>query len=262
MTAIGALTRRVRLAWSMLNPFFRKPALLAKMVATLDQITHGRVVLSLGAGWFQLECEAYDLPFLEDHAARIAHEREIVLLCKQLWTHPDPARTTFEGEYVRVRELPFFPPPYQQPHPPIWLGGDSEATWALVKELGDGLFVTRAGLQAVSRLRTDADWTPRPLVVGRTVDVFAAPDGAAARDTAVAYYEQRARQAAAASAASGRSSPVVARLEDAMVGSAAQCLARIDQLAQEGFNYLILSFADEASQECFSRDVLPRTTLL
>ncbi len=77
MTAIGALTRHVRLCWSMLNPFFRQPALLAKMVATLDQITHGRAVLSLGAGWFKLECDAYDLPFLDDHAARIAHEREI-----------------------------------------------------------------------------------------------------------------------------------------------------------------------------------------
>jgi alkanesulfonate monooxygenase SsuD/methylene tetrahydromethanopterin reductase-like flavin-dependent oxidoreductase (luciferase family) len=263
MTAIGALTRHVRLCWSMLNPFFRQPALLAKMVATLDQITHGRAVLSLGAGWFKLECDAYDLPFLDDHAARIAHEREIVLLCRQLWTHPDPARTTFEGEYVRVRDLPFFPPPYQRPHPPIWLGGDSEATWTLVKEVGDGLFVTRAAATpAVQRLRADCTWTPRPLVVGRTVDVFAAPDAARAREAAAAHYEEHARQAAVASAASGRSSPVVVRLEDAMIGSAAECLARIDELAQQGFNYLILSFADEASQACFARDILPRAVTI
>jgi alkanesulfonate monooxygenase SsuD/methylene tetrahydromethanopterin reductase-like flavin-dependent oxidoreductase (luciferase family) len=263
MTAIGALTQRVRLCWSMLNPFFRKPALLAKMAATLDQITHGRMVLSLGAGWFQLECDAYDLPFLEDHAARLAHEREIVLLCKQLWTHPDPARTTFEGEYVCVRDLPFFPPPYQQPHPPIWLGGDSEATWNLVKEVADGLFVTRAAAApAVERVRTDVAWTPRPLVVGRTVDVFAAPDAGRARETAAAHYEQRTRQASAASGASGRSSPVVVRMEDAMIGSGAECLARIEELAQQGFNYLILSFADDASQAYFAHAVLPRADLV
>ena len=54
MTAIGAQTSRIRLAWGMLNPSFRNPALLAKMLATLDQITGGRVICSLGAGWLMM----------------------------------------------------------------------------------------------------------------------------------------------------------------------------------------------------------------
>ena len=53
MTAIGAVTSRIRLAWGMLNPSFRNPAVLAKMLATLDQITEGRVICSLGAGWLK-----------------------------------------------------------------------------------------------------------------------------------------------------------------------------------------------------------------
>src|SRR6188768_3024929 len=53
MIAVGAVTERVRLAWAMLNPSFRNPAVLAKMLATLDVITHGRVICSLGAGWFE-----------------------------------------------------------------------------------------------------------------------------------------------------------------------------------------------------------------
>src|SRR4051794_18535114 len=55
MTAIGAITERLHLGFAMLNPSFRNPALLAKMIATLDQITHGRVICALGAGWFQDE---------------------------------------------------------------------------------------------------------------------------------------------------------------------------------------------------------------
>src|SRR5919201_571848 len=88
MTAIGAVTTRIRLAWGMLNPSFRNPAVLAKMLATLDQVTSGRVICSLGAGWLKPEYEAYDVPFLDDHAERIAHEREVVQLLKELWTHP------------------------------------------------------------------------------------------------------------------------------------------------------------------------------
>src|SRR5919201_3511430 len=131
MAAIGATTERIRLAWGMLNPSFRNPALLAKMLATLDQITEGRVICSLGAGWLQPEYQAYDIPFIADHDERIAHEREVVELLKRLWTRPAPERVTFEGKYVRVRELAFNPSPWQKPHPPIWVGGDSAATLAL-----------------------------------------------------------------------------------------------------------------------------------
>src|SRR5262245_25426888 len=132
MTAIGAATERVRIGFAMLNPSFRNPALLAKMLATLDQITHGRVICTLDGGWFEGEYPAYNVPFTADHDARIAHEREVALLLKELWTQPAPHRTTFSGEYLSVSDLPFNPQPYQQPHPPIWIGGNSPVTQALV----------------------------------------------------------------------------------------------------------------------------------
>ena len=68
------------MAFATLNPSFRNPALLAKMLATLDQITHGRVICTLGAGWFEGEYRAYDIPFIEDHDARIDQEREVAQL--------------------------------------------------------------------------------------------------------------------------------------------------------------------------------------
>jgi len=145
MTAIGAVTERVRIGFAMLNPSFRNPALLAKMLATLDQITHGRVICSLGAGWFEDEYTQYGIPFIADHDARIAHEREVALLLKQLWTNPAPERTSFSGSYVQTKDLPFNPRPYQQPHPPIWIGGNSAATQALVREFADGWVLLSMG---------------------------------------------------------------------------------------------------------------------
>lgn len=98
------------------------------------QVTHGRVICTLGAGWFEGEYAAYDLPFIAEHDARIEQEREVVALFKQLWAHPAPSKTTFEGRYVTVRELPFNPAPHQKPHPPIWIGGNSAMTQQLVKD--------------------------------------------------------------------------------------------------------------------------------
>src|SRR5579871_182901 len=138
MTTIGALTSHVRLAWGMLNPSFRPAAVLAKMLATLDVLTGGRVICSIGAGWLKEEYLAYGVPFFDDHDERIAHEREVIQVLKQAWTHPAPERITFQGRYVNVQDLPFNPAPCQQPHPPIWIGGDSPATIELVKELADG----------------------------------------------------------------------------------------------------------------------------
>jgi alkanesulfonate monooxygenase SsuD/methylene tetrahydromethanopterin reductase-like flavin-dependent oxidoreductase (luciferase family) len=172
MTAVGAVTQQTRLAFAMLNLSFRHPPVLAKMLATLDQITHGRVICSIGAGWFEDECAAYDIPFVADHDERIQREREVALLFKQLWTHPAPERTTFHGRYIRVTDLPFNPVPYQQPHPPIWIGGDSVATQQLAKEVGDGWVTLRAGTrETLDQLQSSPDWPERPMTIVRNANI-------------------------------------------------------------------------------------------
>ncbi len=157
MTAIGATTQRVRLGFAMLNPSFRNPALLAKMLATMDQITHGRLICAIGAGWFEDEYAAYAIPFVEDHDERVAQEREVIVLLRQLWTS---ASVTFEGKYARVSNLTLTPRPQQQPHPPIWIGGNSPATQALVAELGDGwVLLSRGEIGPVlAEARARPDW--------------------------------------------------------------------------------------------------------
>ena len=82
MTALGGITKQTRLAWSMLNPTFRYPAMLAKVLATLDQITKGRVICSLGAGSVPAETKAYGIPAIQDHDARVTYSREVVQLAQ------------------------------------------------------------------------------------------------------------------------------------------------------------------------------------
>src|SRR4051812_48467580 len=102
MTALGAITTRTRLAWSILNPSFRYPAMLAKVLATLDQITKGRVICTLGSGSFPGEHKAYGIPVIDDHDGRVEYSREVVSLIKELWTHPAPETVSFQGKYVQT----------------------------------------------------------------------------------------------------------------------------------------------------------------
>jgi dimethylsulfone monooxygenase len=249
MTAVGATTRRVRLAWAMLNPTFRNPAVLAKMLATLDQITHGRVICSIGAGWFREEYEGYDLPFLDDHAERLAHEREVVCLLRELWRHPAPERVTFEGRFVRVRDLPFNPAPFQPGGPPVWIGGDSEETLELVKEVGDGWVMLRSGNpETLGRVLGAPDWPKRPMAVVRNAQVFVADS----RDQAIA---DATRAFEAGSVGGGRS--LEAFLSEAVLGPPEACLARLAEFGTWGITCVRVGFPTPELQARFARNVLP-----
>lgn|GEM_PF-1178449 len=254
MTAIGAVTSRIRLAWGMLNPSFRNPAVLAKMLATLDQITQGRVICSLGAGWLKPEYEAYDVPFIDDHDERIAHEREVAQLLKRLWTHPAPETVTFEGEYVRVRDLAFNPVPYQSPHPPIWIGGDSEATFALALELGDGWVPLMRGQPDIVReLRSDPSWPSRPFSVIRLTRLLVAESAAGYMPEAEAAYE------IVRNTATLQPPPTFEEfLASEVIGTPEECLQRLEDMEQAGIDYHLVTFESPDQQERAARLVLPR----
>jgi alkanesulfonate monooxygenase SsuD/methylene tetrahydromethanopterin reductase-like flavin-dependent oxidoreductase (luciferase family) len=248
MTAIGAVTRRVRLAWAMLNPSFRHPAVLAKSLATLDHITRGRVVCSLGAGWFADEYRAYNIPLLDDHEERIAHEREVAQLLVQLWTHPAPERVTFEGKHVQVCDLPFNPAPVQQPHPPIWIGGDSESTIGLVKEIADGWVMLKSGNPGtLASVLSAPDWPARPMTLVRNARVVVDET----RQRAI----ERAKRMLDADASNTSLGEFVAR---EIVGPPAECAARIREIESWGITCLRLTFGSRDDQAQAARLLLPK----
>jgi len=122
MTACAALTRRVRVSANVLCNSFRAPALLAKMAATLDVISGGRVELAMGAGWHEPEFRAFGFDFPRP-GVRIEQLGEAVRLIKRLWTG-EPV--DFAGRFYRIEGGRCRPRPLQSPRPPIVIGGAGE----------------------------------------------------------------------------------------------------------------------------------------
>jgi alkanesulfonate monooxygenase SsuD/methylene tetrahydromethanopterin reductase-like flavin-dependent oxidoreductase (luciferase family) len=95
LTALAPLTTRLRLGTLVTCASFRHPSLLAKTVASLDVISHGRVDCGLGAGWNAFECQAYGIPF-PPTKIRMAQLRETAHILKRLWTE---AQVTWHGQH-------------------------------------------------------------------------------------------------------------------------------------------------------------------
>lgn len=104
----------------VLGQSYRNPALLAKMAATLQALTGGKVILSIGAGWMESEYHAYGYPFPKA-GVRIAQLEEAVQIIRLMWTEK---RATFAGKYYQVKDALCEPKP--NPVPPIMIGGNGE----------------------------------------------------------------------------------------------------------------------------------------
>jgi F420-dependent oxidoreductase-like protein len=122
LSAVGAITSRVQLG-TLVSPIgFRNPALLAKMAATLDNISGGRVIVGLGSGWFEMEFSGYgfDFPPLQ---VRLRQLDEAATLMKQMWTEEQPS---FAGKQFHTASVYCEPKPVRKPHPPVLIGGGGE----------------------------------------------------------------------------------------------------------------------------------------
>jgi alkanesulfonate monooxygenase SsuD/methylene tetrahydromethanopterin reductase-like flavin-dependent oxidoreductase (luciferase family) len=101
---------------------FRHPPLLAKMLSTIDQVSGGRVIAGLGAGWQLEEFENYGYGF-GTNAERIDRLGEGIRILKAMWTEEEPS---FAGRYYQIEKAYNFPKPVQKPHPPIMMGGSGK----------------------------------------------------------------------------------------------------------------------------------------
>jgi probable F420-dependent oxidoreductase len=170
----SAVTTTLKLATGITLVPQRNPLLLAKEVAALDHHSGGRFILGVGTGWLKEEVEIFGGNF----ARRWTQTREALDVMKALWTQ-DAAE--FHGEFFDFPPVRSYPKPKQKPHPPIFLGGETDHTLKRVVEFCDGWFPrTRGGFDpkvAVERLKKAAiagGRDPKTL----SITVFAAPPDA------------------------------------------------------------------------------------
>src|SRR2546426_2045183 len=114
LAALAAETHRLRVGVLVTGNTYRNPALLAKMATTVDQVSHGRLMLGIGAGWFEHDHTAYGFPFGTAHERARMLDESLQVITK-LWGADHP---TFHGRYYSLDRAPFSPPNVQKPHPP------------------------------------------------------------------------------------------------------------------------------------------------
>ena len=239
LTALAALTERVRLGHLVLCVSYRNPAVLAKMAATLDHVSNGRFVLGMGAGWHQQEYHAYGFPF-PPIGTRLKELDEALTILRKMWTE-EPA--SFFGEHFHVEEAYCRPRPVQSPHPPILVGGTGE----------------RVLLRIVAEHATiwnNLGWAHRDLP--HKLDVLRAHCEAAKRDfdaieisqqtvAAIGATEDEARRATDAVLAEV---PFLSGGRDLIIaGTPEQCIERVRQTLEMGASTLLLSFGRNPSAE-------------
>ncbi len=185
LSAVAAITDRVELGTLVTPPFFRNPAVLAKQLATLDQISNGRVIAGLGAGWFKAEFDAYGAPFPATAGARLRALEESIQILRGLWTEE---RTTFAGEHFRVDDCACEPKPVRRI--PILVGASGEkiglGVVARHADIWNNTAVTQPLLgQKVEALKRHCDAAKRDfdeIEVSQQCTVVIAEDEASARE--------------------------------------------------------------------------------
>jgi probable F420-dependent oxidoreductase len=131
---IAAQTRAIRLVLAVMVVPYRPAVLAAKMLATVDVLSGGRLTVGIGAGWLEREFAALAAP---SFAARGPVTDEYIRAFRSLWTEPVPE---FAGKWASFADILFEQKPVQKPYPPIWVGGESGPALRRAARLGDAWY--------------------------------------------------------------------------------------------------------------------------
>ncbi len=255
LSALAAETSRIRLTPLVLANTYRPPPLLAKMAATLDVISEGRLELGIGAGGGEYDHRAsgYTYPTIQ---TRVEMLEESVDIIKRLWREP---MVSHQGKHYLLQKATVDPKPVQQPHPPILIGGHGErylmravAQHADICNIGFelGLDDYHAKLENLDEHCQRAGRDPSSIEVSHNTRVFIAEDfdrfeelvsrGAATANTTTGVYKKS--------------------LDRAIAGTPSQCRQQIQRLVDRGITYFFLLFPDPVQVDTltlFAQEVMP-----
>ncbi len=248
LAAAAASTQRIRLGTSVLLGNTRHPAHLAKMIATLDFISNGRVTIGLGFGSRENDYKAVEIPY--EHRGTRAVEQ--VQLMKRLWTEDN---VTHKGRFFNVENLTIGPKPIQKPHPPIWTGGSADSAFKRAGTWADGFI---SGSTAIAEFH-------------KTWDKIASYAVAAGRNpneitkASLAFMAINDDKAKAVKAVENYTMRYYGRIRTpvepvSIVGSPDQCAERIESFINKGPDMLIIGVADPNPRQLdlFGEKVLPQ----
>ncbi len=158
---LAGITRTIEIGTTVIIVPYRNPLETARVLANVDQLSGGRLIFGVGVGWAQQEFEVLGTPFHR----RGAMTNEYLEAIKVLWTE-DCA--SYEGRFVTFQDVTTTPRPVQQPHPPIWVGGASDAAMRRTVRYGQGWHPIRPRLaqfrdEHLPRLQEIADAEQRPM---------------------------------------------------------------------------------------------------
>jgi probable F420-dependent oxidoreductase len=166
LATIAASTERIRVGTAICLLVERDPITTAKEVASLDRLSGGRFIFGVGAGWNLEEMRNHGT----DPHRRFSLLRERVEACKELWTSEE---ASYHGKFVDFERIVCRPPPIQEPHPPVLIGGNGPTVHRRVIEFGDGWFPNRippddqmiARIEELQRLGEEAGRGPIPVTL-------------------------------------------------------------------------------------------------
>jgi probable F420-dependent oxidoreductase len=243
----AALTQRVRLGVAVLVTPFRNPVQLAKSVATVDQLSGGRLVVGVGLGGRLQLYPAFGIP-PERRVRRFTEGLEVM---KRLWRED---RVTFKGEFWQLDNAAMAPKPVQRPHPPIWFGARHPDAIRRAVALGDGFMGAGSSstidfTQHVVHLRAclaEAGRDPASFAVAKRVYLAVDPDRSRALERLRAWFGWYYGNAGMAD-------------QVAIVGSVEECVAGLREVRAAGAELILLNFvADElGNAERAMREIIP-----
>jgi len=249
MSYAAACTQRIRLGCVVFVSTLHSPVHLAKSLASLDQLSRGRIDVGVGTGGKMRPFAAFGV----DPDRYVARFTEGVELMKALWTQP---RVTFDGEFWQLRDAAMEPRPFQKPHPPLWFGANSPAALRRAVRLGDGFF--GAGATPTARFAEQVHLVREALAAaGR-----AATDFAIAKRVYIAIDEDagraRRRMNDAMENLYGRRVPAIEAA--AIAGTPADCVAAVREVAAAGAELILFTAMFEQAQhaERLAAEIIPQ----
>jgi len=227
---------------------FRNPAWLANAAATLDHMSGGRLILGIGAGWYEGEYRAYGFPW-GSGAERVERLGEALEIIKRFWTRPGEA---FDGRYYHAGGTIDSPSPLQDPHPPIWVGGQGPKLLRLVARYADAwnapVLSPEQVAERVVTLRRLCEAESRPMVE-------VTYEGPVWIDEDAERIHKRVERNAAAENPTQRT-----YARTAIAGTPSEVTARIRAYVDAGASHIVCHFGrttDLRGTELFARDVIP-----